>query len=449
MTEILNTVWTALTTTNEELINILTLPLNFVEVTLTMLFFTTILDIKTTKKQKIIYILVNSTISILSNLLLPNPYKTILNTLVLPLSVFYIFKASILKSVLSEILPIIFGSVIQTVQVKLYNVIFGVTLNNVTTIPILRFSFILVLYLILLLVYFLCKKYNFNITVLDSMNRKTKRLLIANSILLLLSLILQFVLLNFYIDNLPIYITLLAILSLVGYYFISIYSLTKTTKLEITTRDLEESKQYNKTLTILHDNIRCFKHDFNNIVTTIGGYVYSKDMEGLEKYYSQLVRDCQKSNNLSALNPESINNPAVYSLLTNKYHMASELGITVNVDSFIDFNTLNMKIYEFTKILGILLDNAIEASKECDEKIINVTIRKDPKANRQLLVIENTYKEKDVDTEKIYDKGFSSKPNNTGLGLWEVRQILKRNNNLNLYTTKNNDFFKQQLEIYL
>ena len=53
-----------------------------------------------------------------------------------------------------------------------------------------------------------------------------------------------------------------------------------------------------------------------------------------------------------------------------------------------------------------------------------------------------------MDTEKIYEKGFSSKQNNTGLGLWETRQILKRNNNLNLFTTKNSEFFKQQLEIY-
>ena len=51
-----------------------------------------------------------------------------------------------------------------------------------------------------------------------------------------------------------------------------------------------------------------------------------------------------------------------------------------------------MKIYEFTRILGILMDNAIEAAYECDNKIINVEIRKDFKVNRQLLIIENTYK---------------------------------------------------------
>lgn len=98
---------------------------------------------------------------------------------------------------------------------------------------------------------------------------------------------------------------------------------------------------------------------------------------------------------------------------------------------------------------GILLDNAIEASKECDEKIINICIRKDSKASRQILLIENTYNDKKVDTEKIYEKGFSSKPNNSGIGLWEVRQIIKRNINLNLFTTKNDKFFRQQLEIYI
>jgi len=63
-------------------------------------------------------------------------------------------------------------------------------------------------------------------------------------------------------------------------------------------------------------------------------------------------------------------------------------------------------------------------------------------------MIENTYAEKDVDTEKIFEKGYSSKPKNTGLGLWEVRQILKKNHNLNLFTSKDDSFFRQQLEIF-
>ena len=67
---------------------------------------------------------------------------------------------------------------------------------------------------------------------------------------------------------------------------------------------------------------------------------------------------------------------------------------------------------------------------------------------RQLLIIENTYKQKNIDLEKIFNKSYTTKPNNTGLGLWEIRKILKKNNNLNLFTTKKDDFFVQQLEIY-
>lgn len=111
-------------------------------------------------------------------------------------------------------------------------------------------------------------------------------------------------------------------------------------------------------------------------------------------------------------------------------------------------NELHMKIYEFTRVLGILMDNAIEATSECENKIINVTFRKDARKHMQLLVIENTYKNKDIDTYKIFEKGYSTKQGNTGLGLWEVRQILKKNNNLNLFTTKNSEFFTQQFEIF-
>ena len=109
-----------------------------------------------------------------------------------------------------------------------------------------------------------------------------------------------------------------------------------------------------------------------------------------------------------------------------------------------------MKIYEFTRILGILLDNAVEAAKECDNKLINVSFRKEASRHRILVIIENTYNNKDVDTEKIFEKGVSSKSEetNSGLGLWKVRQILKRNNNLNLFTSKTPDMFKQQFEIY-
>ena len=448
MVDAFNAVLSALTTTNEELINILLIPCNFIEIPLTMLLFTTILQIDATKKQKITYVLLFSTLNILTNFIIPNPYKVILNLLISPILVYYIFKTTVLKSILSEIIPIIIGTIIETIIMKVCSIMLGISNEVASSVALYRFFLIFINYLSLFIIYTICKNKNINITILDNMNKKTKILLIINSIFMILSFALQTFLVSFYIDNLPIYVAAISLIVLLGYYAISFYSLIKTTKLQLTEQSLEQSNQYNKTLTILHDNIRCFKHDYNNMITTLGGYVQSEDMEGLKKYYSQLLQDCSRVKSLSVLSPEVINNPAIYSLLTNKYHQASELGINMNIECFLDFNQISMKVYEFTKILGILLDNAIEAAKECENKTINIIIRNDFKVKRQLVIVENTYLDKTIDTEKIYEKGYTSKTNNTGLGLWETRQILKRNNNLNLFTSKNNELFKQQLEIY-
>ena len=148
------------------------------------------------------------------------------------------------------------------------------------------------------------------------------------------------------------------------------------------------------------------------------------------------------------LNPDVVNNDGIYNLLTKKYYEAESKDIKINITFLLDLSTLHMKIYEFARILGILLDNAIEASSECDEKIINITFNNDTKNSRQLVLIENTYKDKNIDTEKIFEKGISGKENHTGLGLWEVRKLVKKNSNINLFNSKSDKYFTQQLEIY-
>ena len=74
--------------------------------------------------------------------------------------------------------------------------------------------------------------------------------------------------------------------------------------------------------------------------------------------------------------------------------------------------------------------------------------RESRKQRVQIVIIENTYLNKEIDTKKIFEKGFSGKENHTGIGLWEVNQIIKKNNNIVLKTTKDEKYFKQELQIY-
>lgn len=450
--EILQTIWNVLTSENESLTKIICAPLTFLEAYISMLIFLTILNIKSTKKQRFTYVTVFSLFAILSVLVIPPYINTYINLLICPTLVFIIFKANILKSILAEFLPYIGFGIAVPLVLHLYLSILNLSSTDILNIPIYKFTYSLFLYSFVYLIYLILKHFKFIINFIDNIKRNNGYIFIINFIVGILVIAIQSYILNVHANYLSWKIIISSIASLLIYFIISLYSLFRTTKLEVTTEKLEEEKLYNQTLTLLYDNIRGFKHDFNNIVQGIGGYISTNNMAGLKEYYSEVLDDCQRVNNLALLSPEVINNPAIYSLLTAKYHEAIELGIKVNLEIFMDLTTINMKIYELTRILGILIDNAIEAAKQCEEKEIIITFRKDNKRNQQLFIIENTYTNKDVNIDEIFEKGKTSKKTedskNHGLGLWEVRQVIKKNKNLNLYTTKSDKYFKQQFEIY-
>lgn len=446
--EILQNFWNLMTTPNEKVVALISIPCLFIETYIYMKLFTTILDIKTTKKKEIIFVISLSVFGSIVNILHANFIGSAVNMLLFPILVFIIFKCGVIKSILAEILPILISYLIEMILINFLN-LFSINYTQIQTLPLCRIICITFIYSALYFIYKLLKKYNVTLKIPDKLHLNKKFIFITTLCCGLFSLGLQIYLYINYRNILPMTFIIINLFALVLYFVLTFYSISGTYKLYITSTNLEEAQLYNKTLTILHDNIRAFKHDFNNIINAIGGYVQTDDMAGLKKYYSQLQKDCIANNNLTALSPSVINNPAVYNVLANKYYIADEYGININLEVFFDLNTLNMKIYEFTRILGILMDNAIEAAKDCEDKTIYLIMRNDSSRNRQLLIIENTYNNKDIDTDKIYEKGFSTKENNTGLGLWEVRQILNKNKNLNLYTSKNNEYFNQQLEIYL
>ena len=447
--EFLNNIWTAISTPNELLTNFcIAILILFIEAPLTFYLISNVFNIKFSKKQQFTYIISTGIIAIIATFFIDWPFNIILNYMSAFIILFFIMKLNFIKTFIATLFPSIVFNLVGNLLFNPYLHILDLTYEQATTIVIYRIPFALIMYLFVFLFNLVLKYKSFSINIMDNFDHKNKSIITLNFIFGFFSIIIQTILTINYIDILPIAFTFFNFICLLIYYCLSFYSLAKLTKLVITTQKLESAEEYNKTLHILHDSVRGFKHDFDNIVTTIGGYIKTNDMKGLEKYYSQLEEDCEKVNNLYILNPDIINNPGIYNLLTTKYGEAVRKGIKVNLTFLLDLDNLHMKIYDFARMLGILLDNAIDASSESEEKFLNIVFRNDSKNNRNLVLIENTYKDKNVNIDEIFNKGITGKENYTGLGLWEVKQILKKNNNINLYTNKNDTYFSQQLEIY-
>lgn len=209
-------------------------------------------------------------------------------------------------------------------------------------------------------------------------------------------------------------------------------------------------EERNKNLLEITDNVRSFKHDFNNIIQAINGYIDLKDINALQKYFNSLSEECHHINLIEILDFQVMDNPAIYSVLLNKYKVARENNITMNIDIMMKLDKFTEKSYVLSRMLGILLDNALEASNECEEKLINIQFLKNDRRNTYEIVIENTYINKNIDIHKIFEKNYTTKKDkgNSGLGLWKINDIIEKDSKFELFTNKDEKMFKQKLEIY-
>lgn len=421
--------------------NFINLFLGIIFIELFLIFFHKIFKTELSNKNHLIFIAINTFCLIIGALLGNYIYSSSLMLIASVLFMVYIQKISSLKILSFISLSMIF---LLNIHFCIFKEFCALTSCNsyseMIESPICLLISMISLSIIGLIIYWGLKHFKMDQLLIHSLNKQ------SNLIMVISILNLFVVYMIFYCFFEIVSQSIFYILTLDLYFYFSLKVITNLCYSNYMKQRINNLKLCNKTILTMYDETRAFKHDFHNIVQAIGGYIITNDLEGLKNYYSQISKDCIASNNLAKLNPELINNPAIYNILADKYHLAKNHDIQINLDVMLDLNELNMNIYELTRVLGILLDNAIEASKECPEKNINIAFKQDKQ--KQLLIIENTYNNKQISIDKIFEKDFTTKPHNTGLGLWEVKKILHKNNNLNLHTTKNNNYFSQQLEIY-
>ena len=116
-----------------------------------------------------------------------------------------------------------------------------------------------------------------------------------------------------------------------------------------------------------------------------------------------------------------------------------ELAVSVAIPENLEIN-----IYDVNIILGNLLDNAIEAAADSKDKYIILHILK--KESSVFFIIYNTFREK-PDLEKIFEKGYTTKGDEHGNGLYFVKEYLeKRDDIYPIFSIERNEFV-QSLEI--
>ncbi|MEQ8156757.1 MAG: GHKL domain-containing protein, partial [Clostridiaceae bacterium] len=215
-------------------------------------------------------------------------------------------------------------------------------------------------------------------------------------------------------------------------------------KFQARKQELEQQKFYNDTMETLITNLRAAKHGFDNTLASISGFISMEDWDKLKDFFSEIE---VRQNSLSSMNISmysKIKSAGAAGVIISKFEYMKSAGI--NGKLFIDEPVIeiNMKISEFCEVLGIMLDNAIEATIETKERCIRLDIIKQD--NVLTFHLENSCNNK-PDLVKIFEKGWSTKGENRGLGLWIAKNITKKYKNVLFNTFINDNKFVQELII--
>ena len=144
--EIFNNIWTALSTPNEGLVNILLIICSIFESIIIMYLFIYILNIKANKKQKILYVTLSVIEGTLTNNLLPSPINNIVNFIILFIIIYFVFKQNILKTLLAVFLPIIIFALVSSLILNPFIKINNIDYNATITVPLYRLEYLLIVY---------------------------------------------------------------------------------------------------------------------------------------------------------------------------------------------------------------------------------------------------------------------------------------------------------------
>lgn len=217
---------------------------------------------------------------------------------------------------------------------------------------------------------------------------------------------------------------------------------------ELTKEQLNNLKMYTDQLE--HDQIklRSFEQNYKGTIKKLRSIAQAKDYAkmktslGTLEDYSNSYFDNISMQLFKDLN--NVQNPYLKSLLISKLTLINQNKIDCHFECRDVVNDIAINIFDLVRLLGISIDNAIEATKGQKDGQIQIALVQEP--TQLSIIINNTTSEKS-DINEMMQEGFTTKQHHTGLGLVNVQDIKKKYPNLFVQYRKNDKWFNLNVVI--
>lgn len=184
--------------------------------------------------------------------------------------------------------------------------------------------------------------------------------------------------------------------------------------------------------------IRERQHDMKNHINAILGMIHTIDnyedlVESQKRYCDDVVEKSKETKLLL-----SIGNPLIAGFLYRKYQEAQKMKISIECKVASKENDYFIPEYELIEMLGILLDNAIEALGEKEGVCRNIYVEIcDREKEFSVLVANNSRIYGPNEICKFFQKDFTSKGKGHGIGLTKLKKMVQKREGDIIVTNEN------------
>ena len=247
------------------------------------------------------------------------------------------------------------------------------------------------------------------------------------SIILLQAILLIIVFQSVYFSTITEYWaeTVLSIMPYLSYIImvLTIITVATVSKLSLLARkqqELEIKELENRHIKQMNEALRGQRHDFNNHLQVISMLAQANRLPQVLAYLKDLTEEAAGVNNILGMQC-----PTVGALISSKVSLAQKSGVELEYDVQGDIEGGRARPLHLCRILGNLLDNAIEAVRELNMPSPKVELKVYCDAGKLYISVKNPGQIHPSVIDRLFIPGTSTKKgNNRGMGLNIVKGIV-------------------------
>ena len=190
-------------------------------------------------------------------------------------------------------------------------------------------------------------------------------------------------------------------------------------------KELLSDSQHQKEILSYYNVIRSQRHDFNFHLNAIYALINDKNYLDCKKYIEDIVKDAGYINELLPLY-----HPIIGAMLNTFKEVANQNGIQVNYFIYDNLKSMPCSVYEMNKILGNLIQNAIDELKEKNENNPKIDVDISKERGSIIVKVTNSTSLLENEIKNIFKVGYTTKRQHEGLGLPMVQKILNKYNGI-------------------